>query len=138
MEMLHAKMPFMVSMEEECFQMSASKLNLRARQEEIATVSLEVIVTVNLVVIATVNHAVIATVNHVVVIATAAATVEVWREEEEEDHLPEISALGAATRVIGKNFITNYKWMEKDEIEWIFKLVSRYYGGLSMTGFNYL
>ena len=115
MEMLHAKTPFMASMEEECFQMSASRSNLRARQEEIANAVIVEIVTVSLVVIVTVINVVIATVTHAV--ATVVVNVAVWREEEEEDHLPETSASGAATRVIGKNFITNYKWMEKDEID---------------------
>ena len=110
---------------------------MRARQEEIVNAVIEVIATVSLVVIATVNHAVIVTVNHVVNVAiNAAATVADWREEEGEGHLPEISASDAATRVIGKNFITNYKWMEKDEIDG--ENVSEYYGRLSMTGFNYL
>jgi hypothetical protein len=136
--MLLAKMPFMASMEGECFQTSASRLNLRAKQEENVNAVIAEIVTVNHVVIATVNHAVIATVNHAVNVA-AAATVEDSRGEEEEDHLPETSASGAATRVIGKNFITKYKWMEKDEIEGVYYQRSEWdYGGLSMTGFYYL
>ena len=115
---------------------------MRARQEENVNAVIEVIATVSLVVIATANHAVIVTVNHVVnVVINAAATVVEWREEEEEGHLPEISASGAATRVIGKNFITNYKWMERDEIDGEdFQRCERVlcYGGLPMTGFKYL
>jgi hypothetical protein len=132
MEILLAKTPFMASMEEECFQMSASRSNLRARQEEIVTAEIVGIVTAEIGEIVTVNLVVIATVNHVV---SAVVTVEDSRGEEEEDHLPEISASAAATRVIGKNFITNYKWMEKDEIEGLdFQRSERDYGGLSTTG----
>ena len=111
MEILLAKTPFMALMEGECFQTSASRSNLLVRQEEIAMVVIAEIVTVSLVVTGTVINVVIATVTR------AVANVAVWREEEEEDHLPETSASGAATRVIGKNFITNYEWMEKDEID---------------------
>jgi hypothetical protein len=90
---------------------------LHARQEETVNAVIEAIATVSQEVIVTENQEVIATVKHVAETAIAEATVEAWREEAVEDHLPEISASGAATQVIGKNFITNYKWMEKDEIE---------------------
>lgn len=117
-----AKTPSTAWMARESFQTTALKWNLLARREVTAIANaievIEVIAaTVERVIVQIVETAQTVATAQTVGIAQIALSVVAVIEEVAEAHLPETSASGAATQVIGKNFITNYKWMEKDEDE---------------------